>query len=144
MKEQLLSSNSDSSLEEALFAFRRKLSDIMRHEAEYLRCPISQIDALAFIAEKGNPSMKEIAHHLKIAPPSATAIVETMQKKKLVIRVFSEKDRRTIRIALTPKAWKLFKSVHKRKFTVLAKMLSKLRDSERKQFIKIIAILISE
>ena len=144
MRKQLKSSGDMHSLEETLFTFRRKFSDVMRQEADDLHCPLSQIDALAFIAEKGNPSMKEIATHLKITPPSATAIVEAMQKKKLITRAGSTTDRRTIRVALTPTAWKLFRSFHERKFAILTKMLSKLRDTERKQLIKILMILIRE
>ena len=144
MNKQAPLKKAELSLEEALFAFRRKLGDVLRQEAEDLQCPISQIDALSYIAEKGTPSMKEIASHLKITPPSATVIIETMQKKKLITRVSSDKDRRTIRVALTPKAWKFFKSLHERKFAIFAKMVSRLRETERKQFIKILAILIKE
>jgi DNA-binding MarR family transcriptional regulator len=134
----------DLSLEDALFAFRRKLTDIMREGAEELKCPTSQIDALAYIVEKGDPSMKEIAGHLKITPPSATAIVEIMQKKGLLTRVSSEKDKREIRVALTPKAWKLFRSLHKRKLAIFTTMLSKLSDADKNELIRIITILIKE
>ncbi len=134
----------DSSLEETLFAFRRKLMETVRKEAGGLQFPISQIDTLSYIAEKGNPSMKEIAGHLGITPPSATAIVETMQKKELVTRVSENKDRRTIRVTLTPKAWKFFKSFHKIKFGIFTKMLSKLGEKERKQLVTILNIIIKE
>ena len=134
----------ESCLEETLFAFRRKLSEIMRQEASDLKCPISQIDTLAFIAEKGNPSMKEIANHLKITPPSATAIIETLQKKKLITRFTNNKDRRTIKVELTSKAWTFFKSFHEHKMTIFKKMLSKLQNTEKKQLIKILNILIKE
>jgi DNA-binding MarR family transcriptional regulator len=144
MKKQPISIKNISLLEEKLFAFRRKLRDLLRKEAQDLRCPISQIDTLSYIVEKGNPSMKEIANYLNITPPSATAIIETMQKKKLVTRVVNDKDRRTIRIALTPKAWKFFKSFHERKFTIFTKMLSRLHENEQKQLIKILTKLIKE
>lgn len=144
MKKQNNSTKNNQSLEEALFAFRRKLKDVMRQEFENLRCPISQIDSMTYIAEKGTPSMKEIANYLKITPPSATAIIETMQKKGLITRVSNKKDRRTIRVALTPKAWKLLKSFHEHKFTIMTKMFSKLYETEQKQFIKILNILTKE
>lgn len=144
MKKQPILISSDSSLEEALFAFRLKLSDILKQEAQTLHYSISQIDTLSYIAEKGNPSMNDIASHLKITPPSATAIIETMQKKKLITRVVNNKDRRTIRVMLTPNAWKLFKSFHQIKSGIFKKMLSKLQESERKQLIKILNILIKE
>ena len=144
MKKQLIMKNKEISLEETLFTFRRKLKDIFRKESEDLHCPISQIDTLKYIAEKGTPSMKEIADHLKITPPSATAIIETMQKKNLITRVSNNKDRRTIRVSLTPKAWKFFKSIHEHKIIIFKKMLSKLHDNERKQLIKILNILIKD
>jgi len=144
MKKLHILTDSELLLEKTLLEFRRKLSDILRKEAEDLKCPISQIDTLSFIAEKGNPSMKEIADHLKITPPSATAIIETMQKKRLVTRIINENDRRTIRVTLTSKAWDLFKTFREHKFTIFAKMFSKLQDTEQKQLIKILNILIKE
>ncbi|MFZ2522913.1 MAG: MarR family transcriptional regulator [Minisyncoccia bacterium] len=128
-------------LEEALFSFRIRLSDVLRREAKYLKYPISQIDALSYIAEKGNPSMKEIAGHLKITPPSVTAIIEAMQKTKLVNRVVNDRDRRTIRITLTPKAWESFRQI---KLDIFTKLISKLEDGERKQLVKILNKLVKE
>ncbi len=144
MKKQPILIDNISLLEEKLFVFRRKLRDMLQKEAQSLRCPISQIDTLFYIVEKGNPSMKEIAHYLNVTPPSATAIIETMQKKKLITRMVNDKDRRTVRVTLTPKAWKLFKSFHERKFTILKKMISKLQENEQRQLIKILNILIKE
>ena len=144
MKKQVQEENNEPSLEEALFAFRRKLSDLLRKEALDLKCPISHIDTLVYIAEKGTCSMKEIATHLKITPPSTTVIIETMQKNKLIKRVIDDKDRRAIKVELAPKAWKFLKSLHERKFTIFTKMLSRLSEPEKKQFIKIITILTKE
>jgi DNA-binding MarR family transcriptional regulator len=144
MKKQPIPTSHRISLEETLFAFRRKLSDILQKEAEDLQCPVSQIDTLVYIAEKVNPTMKEIADHLKITPPSATSIIEIMRKKKFITRVVNNKNRRTIRVALTPKAWAFFKSFRERKFTTLTKMFSRLHGTEQKQLIRILNILIKE
>ncbi|MDE2030713.1 MAG: MarR family transcriptional regulator [Patescibacteria group bacterium] len=141
MKKRPITKNKEPSLEEALLAFRRKVSGILRQEAEDLHCSVSQIDTLSYIADKGNPTMKEIANYLKITPPSTTAIIEIMQKKKLINRVSNEKDRRTIRVTLTPKAWKFFKELHNRKLDIFKKMFSKLEDTERRQLTKILNIL---
>ena len=143
-KKQHILRGEDISLEKTLFSFRHKLLDMLRQEALDLKCPMSQIDTLTYIAEEGSPSMKEISNHLKITPPSTTVIVETMQKKKLITRVMNNKDRRTVRVTLTPKDWKLFKSFHERKLIILNQMLSKLCDGDRKQLIRILNILIKE
>ena len=144
MKKQIASVLPNASLEEVLLAFRRKISDVLRKEADNLQCPMSHIDALVYIAEKGEPSMKDIAAHLKITPPSTTAIIEAMQKKELIKRVMSDTDRRTIRVALTPEAWKLFKTFHEHKFAIFTKMLSKLKDADKTELIRILTILITE
>lgn len=144
MKNKHILIDNSSSLEEAILAFRLKLSDILKKESQNLKCPMSHIDALSYIAEKGTPSMKEIASHLKITPPSATAIIEAMQKKKLITRVTNNNDRRTIRVALTSKAWSLFKKFHEQKIAIFTKMLSRLHENEKKQLIKILSILIKE
>ncbi len=133
-----------SSLEEMMLSFRRKMSDSLRQKADSLKCPISHFDTMIYIAEKGTPSMKEIANHLKITPPSTTSIIETLQKKKYIKRVSSQDDRRTIRVELTPQAWKFLKSLHEQKFEIFKNMLSKLSDEDKKQFIKILTILIKE
>ena len=125
-----------ASVDDILSAFRRKLADAMRKETENLKCPLTQIDTLMFIADKGTPSMKEIAHHLKITPPSTTVIIEAMQKKKLVKRVANEKDRRTIRIELTSNAWGFLKDLHERKMQI--------SEGDKKEFIRILSILIKE
>ena len=133
-----------TSIDNILSAFRRKLADSLRKETENLKCPLTHIDTLMFIAEKGTPSMKEISSHLNITPPSTTVIIEAMQKKKLVKRVSNEKDRRTIRVELTSSAWGFLKDLHDRKMQIFSRMLSNLSESDKKEFIRILSILIKE
>ena len=144
MKKQLRPAKGQLALEQTLFTFRRKLLDTMRQEVANLHCPMSQIDAISYIAEQGNPSMREIADYLKITPPSATSMVSTMQKNGLITRVANSKDRRTVRITLTLKAWKLFKSFHKIKFDIIKKMFSRLEKDEQEKFILTIHKLVKE
>ncbi len=136
--------NSELSLEEALMAFRRRLFDIMHKEAKNFDYSISQIEALQYIAEKKNPSMKDISSYLKITPPSVTTLIEGMIDKDLVKRVMNQSDRRTIQITLTSKAKNLFKIIHTRKTLIFKKMFSKLSENDRKQLVRIIRILIKD
>lgn len=131
-------------LEEILFAFRRKLAETLKKEALGINCPLSHIDTIIFVAEKNNPTMTDIAKHLKITPPSTTAIIETLQKKNIVKRVTNPNDRRTIRVELTSKALILLKKLHEKKFEIFKKMLSKLSAEDQKEFIRIMGILIKD
>jgi DNA-binding MarR family transcriptional regulator len=131
-------------LEETLLRFRRKLSDTLRERSRRLQCPLSQMDAISFIAERNRTTMKEIAEYLKIAPPSATAMIETMRKHGLVTRAADKRDRRTIRVELTGKAERLFRKFHRIKLDIFARMLGKLSDAEQKRFIRMMQILIQD
>jgi DNA-binding MarR family transcriptional regulator len=85
--------------------------------------------------------MKDLSSYLRIAPPSATSVIEAMLAKDLVKRETSSKDRRTIRVVLTPKAWKFFHSLQETKHKIFHNMTKQLSTSEKQQFINILTIL---
>jgi DNA-binding MarR family transcriptional regulator len=67
-----------------------------------------------------------------------------MEKKDLVKRKRDKKDRRVVFIVLSPLAKKLFVSLNKRKKFILKKMIFKLNKKDRKDFERIIRILITK
>jgi DNA-binding MarR family transcriptional regulator len=71
--------------------------------------PISHVSlhTLKFIAEKKNPTMKELADHLYITPPSVTAIIEPLAEERYLLREPDKTDRRIIRLTLTQKGSEL-------------------------------------
>lgn len=131
----------DSEIEQVMGAFRSKLIRLFREEAKNKKCPLSNIEVIGYAIEKKDPTMKEIAIHLNITPPSTTVLVESMIKKGFLKRIKDSIDRRTIRVALTPKACKTFASFQKRKSALIRQMLSSLDTSERKTIITIITKL---
>lgn len=130
-------------LEDLLFAFRRNIVDACRKEGMQYELTFSQVEILRFIGESGKETMKSIADHLKITPPSATAMIDEMEKRGLVKRINDTQDRRVVIIAFTPKAKKLFASISARKQTILSSMLSRLSTQDKKTLERIITILIT-
>ena len=63
---------------------------------------LAQLKALYSIGAAKAPTMKELADTFGITPPSVTALVNRLVKEKLVKRIMSPSDRRTIRLELTP------------------------------------------
>ena len=100
----------EKDLENAILLFHHKLMDEMYKKAKQLKLTSSQLEVLHCVGEKGNPTMKEIASSLHITPPSVTNVVESLCKKNYLKREFGKKDRRIVRIVITPKALKLFSS----------------------------------
>ncbi len=122
-----------STLEDTFMLFHQKLVTALRTEAESLGFTISQLEVLRFVVSEKHPTMKDIATHLHITAPSATAIVEHLYERKLVTRKTDPKDRRGIRIHPTQKTLKLFSKFSAKKVDVLAKMFRPLSTTDREQ-----------
>ncbi len=134
----------DLSLGDLLFLFKRKIIESTKKESLKNDLTFSQMEILNFIGISGKKTMKEIADHLKITPPSATVMIEEMEKKSMVKRVKDKKDRRIVFIILSEKTKKLFDLVCKKKNSIFKEMISKLTKKDQKEFERIIKIIITE
>ena len=95
----------------------------------------SQIQALFYIHRHDKPLMSEIAGYLSIQPPSATTLVEELERLKLVERLPDANDRRSVRIGLTDTGETLIQSRLKILTDRLNGFVQPLTPKERSQFI---------
>ncbi len=130
-------------LEEALLAFRHTMTSALVKEAKAQGWSLSHFEIIKYIAEQGNPTMKDIAGHLYITPPSASTLIDTLVAKKLVVRTEEPKDRRTIRITISPTAQKVLASIYKKKNSIFTAMLSKLEQEDKNDLARILTKCIS-
>ena len=121
-----------------LLAFRRRIVEALKKDGHKEELTFSQVEVLHLIGPSGKHTMKSIAEHLKITPPSATVLVSEMERKGIVSRVNDPKDRRVVYIALTEKTKKTYLSICKRKEVILERMVSKLTPADRKTLERII------
>ena len=138
MKSSIRLKNLQKSLEEALMAFRHSMTKALKEQAKKRGCSLAHFEVLKFIAEEGNPTMKDIATQLHITPPSASTLIDTMVAKKLVVRSYAVKDRRIIRLTLAPKGHVFLFSIHKHKTSVFNEMLSRLSMEDKNELARII------
>jgi DNA-binding MarR family transcriptional regulator len=127
-----------------MLEFRRKIVEACRRQGVQQDITFSQAEILGFVGPSGTRTMREIAEHLKIAPPSVTAQVMEMEKRGFVKREVSKADRRVVSVSFTSKAKKAFEKISARKTKVLSSMLSKLSASDKKSLERIIGIIISK
>jgi MarR family 2-MHQ and catechol resistance regulon transcriptional repressor len=132
-----------SSLGDLLLIFRRKILESVKKEGLKNDLTLSQVEILHFIGHSGKKTMKNIADYLKITPPSATLMVEEMEKKGLVKRVNDKVDHRVVWITLSTKTKKTFASICKRKELIFKEMILKLSQKEQKDLERIIKIIIN-
>jgi DNA-binding MarR family transcriptional regulator len=137
-------SQSTPLLGELLLTFRRKIIESCRKEGLPNDLSMPQIEVMSFIGPDGSETMKAIADHLRITPPSVTAMIAEMEKKGIVKRVVDPSDRRRISIVLSKKAKVIYSSILDKKHEVLQKMISRLSATDKKELERIITILIKE
>lgn len=69
---------------------------------------ITKVDLalIGFIGKEEEVIMRQVAEYLKVPYSTATGIVDKLVNMKFLKRVNSEKDRRTVKVCLTPKKGK--------------------------------------
>lgn len=95
-----------------------------------------RLETIQFI-ETEEPTMKRIAEYLHIKAPSATSLVNGLVKMGYIKRIDDSKDRRTVRMLITDKGKKFLKDGLKQMTEKLKEVLSKLKQEQIDNFIKI-------
>lgn len=131
--------NQQQVLEEALMGFRHNMTSALVAEAKTHDWSLSHFEVIKYIAEQGNPSMKDIAAQLHITPPSASTLIDTLVAKNLVLRDKTVEDRRTIRIMLAPTAQRILSAIYKKKHSIFNSMLSKLDTKDKVELARILS-----
>lgn len=89
-------------------------------------------ETLRFIGEEGEPTMLELAKHLRVTAPSATSLVRKLESLGWIERRRSGSDKRVVRIRLTASGRREVRRYRARTQRVMKKVFSKLpaRDLE--------------
>lgn len=131
-------------LGELLLTLRREIIESCRKEGLPNNLSLPEAEILWFIGPDGSATMKAIAEHLRITPPSVTSMVRELERKGIVLRKADLSDRRAVSIVFSKSAKDIYTAVKKKKESVLKKMLSRLTDLEKKELERLISILIKE
>ena len=129
------------SLGEAFGAVARRLrAASMAAFAAYDVTP-SQVRAIRVLASHGGVRSKELADHLRIAPRSATEVVDALEAKGLVARSPDPGDRRAVVVALTDRGHELSEEVRRARGVESEKMFSRLTEADRDALARILGKL---
>jgi DNA-binding MarR family transcriptional regulator len=92
----------EDGLAESFWGVARRLRHLTRETLEPWNVTPSQSRALAVLMRHGSMRLSELAEHLRIAPRSATEVVDDIEGRGLVSRRPDPVDRRATLVALTP------------------------------------------
>jgi DNA-binding MarR family transcriptional regulator len=101
----------------------------------------SQVRAIRVLDKHGGVRSKELADHLRIAPRSATEVVDALEAKGLVSRSPDPGDRRATVVALTDRGHALSEDVRRARGVESERMFERLTRTDRADLARILGKL---
>ena len=99
---------------------------------------LPQLFTLGFLNEKGESRMTDLAHFMKVTTAAMTGVVDRLVREAYILRVYSPKDRRIIKVRLTHKGAELIKKINQQKRSMIINIFGKISESEREEYLRIL------
>ena len=138
-------SNKQITMEELvshMFIMGRLMRDSMHRKVRNGQCTLLEFETIKYVKDTGQPHMRDVAKTFHVTPPAATLMIDTLVKEKLLSRVLDPKDRRSVRVAITPKGKQLLERGVANKIREMKKLFGVLTPAERTHFVAAIKKII--
>ncbi len=99
---------------------------------------VSEVMLLDYLGRHPSTTMTTLARFLDISPSTMTSQIDTLIKKQLVDRIYSEDNRREVYIKTTRKAEKILLELN---MQIHAKLSKRFSDIESQELVKLITKL---
>ncbi len=136
-------SQNTQKLTSSIFSLKRIIFDQLKKTKAFDHKMHIQLETLFHISGHKNCRMKDIAGFLCITPPSATSMINALEKKGFIKRSNSPVDRRAITLSLTPKGHSHIKKARELIENKMAEIFSPLNNSEQQSLINIYKKLVN-
>jgi len=130
--------NNSSKLISLMFLIGRQMKEEMKEHAGKNGYSWLHFETLRYINDEGKPLMRDVAAHFSITPPAATLLVDGLVQNKTLRRIVDPKDRRAIRVALTPKGKKILAGGIKQRLKKIKEVFSVLNGKEHAELVRIL------
>jgi DNA-binding MarR family transcriptional regulator len=98
--------------------------------------PPAQLRVLTIIASNRHTNMSRLAEALDVVPSSASRLCDRLEATGLLRRVPDPRDRREVRLMLTPAARKLLAGVREARRRALADVLGRMPEPARQELVR--------
>ena len=98
--------------------------------------PPAQLRVLTIVAANRHTNMSRLAESLDVVPSSASRLCDRLEATGLVRRVPDPRDRREVRLLLTPSARRLLDDLHTRRRDALATVLQRMTPAARDELVR--------
>jgi DNA-binding MarR family transcriptional regulator len=128
----------DESLLEAFWAVTRRLREHTRVALEPWHISPSQSRALGVLSRHGRMRLSTVAEHLRIAPRSATEVIDDLQRRGLVARLPDPSDRRATLVELTPQGVETMRAIREARAAEGERLFAGLDPADRAELTRIL------
>jgi DNA-binding MarR family transcriptional regulator len=108
-----------------------RLGRELRKEAAELGVTGGQVTMLYLISQNPGIGLRELAEHEHIATPTASGLIDRLERAQLVRRMRSQTDRRRVGLTITPSGVRKLTAVRARRTAWLTERLERLAPAER-------------
>ena len=132
---------SEESLAEAFTAVARRLREVSAESLAPWDITPAHWRALRVLSRHGTMRLSELSEHLRIAPRSATEVVDALEHRGLVRRQPDPGDRRAILVELTGSGHGVLDAVRAARGSEAERFFGRLSGADRSQLARILGQL---
>jgi len=126
-------------LNETMPVIMREFARRLGNELYKDKITLPQILILDLLDKHGESKMTDMAHVMKVTTAATTGIVDRLVKCGYVIRVFDPRDRRIVKIKITPKGLALIKKINHERRQMVIRTFGRLSDQDRRDYLRILS-----
>lgn len=97
-----------------------------------------RMETLRFVAEKGNPTMHDIAGYLRVQAPSATSLIARLVKEGMLKRVAGKADKRVVHVSVSAKGAQSLARYRAKSATTMQRAFAALDEREVAELVRIL------
>ena len=101
--------------------------------------PPTQLRVLTIVAGNGHTNMNRLAEALDVVPSSASRLCDRLEATGLLRRAPDPRDRREVRLVLTPAARRMLDELRERRRTALAEVLARMTAAGQQELVRALA-----
>lgn len=128
----------EENLLEAFWAVTRRLREHTRLALEPWHVSPSQSRALGVLSRHGEMRLSALAEHLRIAPRSATEVIDYLEQRGLAARRPDASDRRATLVSLTPEGAATMRAIHEARAAEADRLFAGLDPADRADLARIL------
>lgn len=137
-----IDAKTESQARELMLRMTRIIESIIipgKHPLPDLAVTPREIKVMLLLGDKGETTMTELAAAIDAPLSTVTRIADKLERKGLIERLRSDRDRRIVVVATSEKGQMLHNSMREHQLAVSHKMLEPLGSEEREIFLELMA-----